>query len=458
MSAAADIVLIALALLTIVVAALRIPGVARVFLIGQAAFWSLSYVGRPVVLLTVQPRTHYGDNVPDPRLADLGYDRIMALVLDHVVFGLWVYAGLVVAYAFWAHRRPVPAEPALTANPDFVPALGTMYAVGLLGRAATVATGSAGQAGDVGSANPILSFFAIMATISAMGLIIFLRPVRQQTTVLVLGGLLAMELLWTVVVESKTPILGAAMAVAVRFAILGWSRAKAYGVGVIGVVGIVGFGWLQSFKTTEFAKAEATLVDSQYPAPVRPFLSILRRFDLLEAATDAYYHGPDYWLTATEVLRHGLLSLIPGQLLGTQKFQSGVAWANDVRGASVDMSQVSVSLAEGNVNEGYVIGGYTGVALGAVFTFLLLLAWAKALYSRFFPLVVLALAMTGSSALFERGFLGSMENLGKFLQAAVLAFLIYLAVKEFRRRAKPQRSAPDVPALPVGKRGSAQWD
>ncbi|MGW0247306.1 hypothetical protein ACWDYH_11770 [Nocardia goodfellowii] len=451
MSAGADIVLIALALVTIVIAALQIPGVARVFLIAQAAFWSLSYVARPVVLLLVQPRTHYGDNVPDPRLADLGYDRVMALVLDHVVFGLWVYAGLVVAYALWARRRPAPAEPALTTDADFVPALVTMYVVGLLGRGATIATGSAGQAGDVGAANPILSFVTILATVAAMGLIIFLRPERQQTTVLVLGALLAVELLWTVAVESKTPILGAAMAVAVRFAILGWNRAKAYGVGAIGVVGIGGFGWLQSFKTTEFAKAEAALTDSQYPALVRPFLSILRRFDLLEAATDAYYHGPDYWLTTTEVLRHGLRSLIPGQLLGTEKFQSGVAWANEVRGASVDMSQVSVSLAEGNVNEGYVIGGYAGVALGVAFTFLLLLAWAKSLYARHFPLVVLALAMTGSSALFERGFLGGMENLGKFLQAAVLAWLIYLAVKEFRRRAKPQRKPADVPALPVGK-------
>ncbi|MFC9898361.1 hypothetical protein ACFVMC_32115 [Nocardia sp. NPDC127579] len=455
MSATADIILIAAALLTIALAALRIPGVARVFLIAQAAFWSLSYVARPVVLLVVQPQTHYGDNVPDPRLADLGYDRIMALVLDHVVFGLWVYAGLVLAYALWAARRPAPAQPALTADPDFVPALATMYVVGLLGRAATVATGSVGQAGDVGSANPILSFVTILATIAAMGLIIFLRAPRQ-TTVLVLGGLLAMELVWTTVVESKTPILGAAMAVAVRFAILGWDRAKAYGVGALALVGIGGFGWLQSFKTTEFAKSEVALTDSQYPALVRPFLSILRRFDLLEAATDAYYHGPDYWLTAEEVLRHGLLSLIPGQLLGIEKFQSGVAWANDVRGASVDMSQVSVSLAEGNVNEGYVIGGYTGVALGAGFTFLLLLAWAKALYSRRFPLVVLALAMTGSSALFERGFLGAMENLGKFLQAAVLAYLIYLAVREFRRRAKPPPH--DVSALPAGKRGSAQWD
>jgi hypothetical protein len=125
-----------------------------------------------------------------------------------------------------------------------------------------------------------------------------------------------------------------------------------------------------------------------------------------------------------------------------------------------------VSLAEGNVNEGYILGGYLGVIVSVGFTFVLLLAWAKALYSRYFPVVVLALALTGASSLFERGILGSMEAFGKFLQAAVLATLIYLAVKEYRRRAEP-----DIPSTPplspavdqgaavlIAKRGSGQWD
>ncbi|WP_431950975.1 hypothetical protein [Nocardia lijiangensis] len=428
-----ELAAVAGALLTLVVAAAWIPGVVRVFVIAQAAFWSLSYIARPLVLLAVQPAPHYGDNVPDPRLADLGYDRGIDLVLDHVVFGLWAYAALVVAYAVWARGRP-PVAPALVGDTDLMPTLITMYALGLLGRAASVLTGSVGSAGDVTSANPILSFVSILATVAALGLIVFARPARRETAALVVGALLAGELLWTAVVESKTPIMGAAMAVAIRFALGGWTRAKAFGVAGIGVLGIGGFGWLQSFKTTELAKAESALIDSDYPPAVRPFLSILRRFDLLEAATDAYFHGPGYWLTPSEVLNNAAFSLVPAQLLGAEKFQSGTAWASDVRGASVDMSKVSVSLAEGNLNEGYVLGGYGGVLIGALFTFALLLAWARALSSRLFPVVVLGLAVTGSSVLFERGILGSMENLGKFLQAAVLAWLIHAVVTEVRRR------------------------
>ncbi|MFI7667142.1 hypothetical protein [Nocardia sp. NPDC049526] len=459
MTAHSEIIAIACALATLVIAAAWVPSVARVFIIAQAAFWSLSYVARPLVLLMVQPEPHYGDNVPDPRLAELGYDRGIELVLHHVVFGLWVYAILIVGYAIWSRRRPVPSRPAMTGNPDFVPALATIYVIGLLGRGASYATGSIGHAGDVDSANPILAFVSILATVAALGLIIFIRPAQPRTTALLIGALLAGELMWTVVVESKTPILGAALAVAVRFAILGWTKAKVVGVLAIAVLGIGGFGWLQSFKTTEVGKAEVAMTSSAYPPSVRPFLSILRRFDLLEAATDAYYHGTGYWLTPAEEFRHAALSLIPTQLLGAPKFQSGTAWANDVRGASVDMTQVQVSLAEGNVNEGYVIGGYTGIVVSVGFTFVLLLAWAKALYSRYFPMVVLALALTGASSLFERGILGSMEALGKFLQAAVLATLLYLAVQEYRRRAKPRvlSQPPQQPLLVIGKRGSEQW-
>ncbi|MFI9508322.1 hypothetical protein [Nocardia sp. NPDC052566] len=458
MTPGAEVFLVAGALATIAFAALWLPGVARVFLIAQAAFWSLSYVARPLVLLWVQPEPRYGDNIPDPRLAELGYDRGVELVLRHVVFGLWVYAGLVVAYVLWRRARPAGGPPALLADANLVPALAVMYAVGLLGRAASIATGAIGSAGDVDAANPILNFVAILATIASLGLIIFLRPAQRHTAALVIGGLLLVELGWTSVVQSKTPIIGAALALALRFAILGWTRVSAVGVALIAVVGIGGFGWLQSLKKTEVAKSEAALSDSGYPAVVRPFMSIFRRFDLLEAATDAYYHGPGFWLTPDQVAGHALRSLIPAQLLGTTKFSSGTAWATDIRGASVDLSRVTVSLAEGNLNEGYVLGGYPGVVVGAAFTFGLLLFWARALYSRHFPIVVLGLALTGASALFERGILGSMENVGKFLQAAVLAWGIYLVVREYRRRALPEppprADADVVGAVNLVKRGS----
>ena len=108
-----ELLLIGGALATLVVAGMWLPGPIRVFLVAQSAHWSFSYVARPAVLLWVQPAPQYGDNVPDPRLADLGYDFGIAAVLRPVLFGLWLYAGLVVAYVIWTRlRAPAPPMPA----------------------------------------------------------------------------------------------------------------------------------------------------------------------------------------------------------------------------------------------------------------------------------------------------------------------------------------------------------
>ncbi|GAB2657695.1 hypothetical protein GCM10027068_42130 [Prescottella soli] len=456
-----ELFLVIAALGTIVVAAAFIRGVARVFLIAQAAYWTLSYVARPLVLLSVDPRPQYADNIADPRLAGMGYDHGIAMVLQPVAFGLWVYALAALAYAVWdrKHRNRTPA-PATTA--DFIPTLATIYALGLVARAASYLTGSAGSAGEIQSSNAIMGFVAQLATVGAIGLIIFLRPADRWVTIAILGALLTVELMWTVAVESKTPILGAALALAVRFAKYGWTRLRVVSIVVIAIVGISAFGWLQSIKQPDYASAQALITDSSYPPSVQPYLSVLRRFDLLEAATDAYYMSTRTWLTPLEVAQHSLQSLVPAQLLGTEKLQSGTAWATEVRGSSVNMTRVSVSLADGNINEGFVIAGYPGVAVGVLFTFGLLLLGVRALQSRHLAVVTLGLAITASPILFERGILGSMEVLGKSLQLVVLIWIIDMTVREYRRRTDPMAEKQPAPkrlgaVAEVRKEGEEAW-
>jgi hypothetical protein len=436
--------LAALALITTIVGAVHIGGIARVLIIGQVAYWSLSYIARPFVLLWVQPRVGFADNIADPRLAVMGYDQGVADVMKPVVFGLWAYAVIVVGYALW-HRNRTETGGVRPASPDLVATLATVFFLGMIGRAAAYLTGTAGSAGDVESANAILSFVAALAAVGALGLIIFLRLPNRRLTVAVIGGLLCVELLWTVAVQSKTPILSAAMAIAIRFALSGWSRARVIGIGVISVVGISAFGWLQSLKQSESARSASAIIDAQYPPTVQPFLSLLRRFDLLESATDAYYMAGREWLSSGQVVRYGVESLVPAQLLPGEKFHSGTAWASQVRGTSVDMTTVSVSLADGNINEGFVLGGYTGVIVGVLFTFGLLLFGVRALQSRHVMLMAVGLSITAAPVLFERGILGSMEVVGKSLQLAVLLWGIDLLVREFRRRSS--RSADAIPGI-----------
>src|SRR5437764_355454 len=79
------------------------------------------------------------------------------------------------------------------------------------------------------AACPVLSLVSGLGSIGALGLILFLRLPRARTTALVLGGLLAVELAWAISVESKTPIIAATLAVAIRFALLGWARRRTLG-------------------------------------------------------------------------------------------------------------------------------------------------------------------------------------------------------------------------------------
>jgi hypothetical protein len=427
------------ALVALTIAAMHIRGVARVFLLAQVVYWGLSYVARPIVLLWAQPEARFADNIADPRLANIGYEHGIVMVLRPVVFGLWFYAVVVVVYAIWRHGRG-PESSAQLGGTDLIPTFMTVYLVGSVGRVVAYVSGSAGAAGDIQSSNALLSFVAQLATAGALGLIIFFRPKERRLSVAVLGGLLLLELLWTVAVQSKTPIMGAALAVAVRLAMRGWTGRRVLAIAAVSIGGIGGFGWLQALKQPGDASASA-IIDSQYPVLVQPFLSILRRFDLLEAATDAYYMAGRPWLSIDEVLRYVAESFVPAQLLGSDKFRSGTAWATDVRGASVDMTRVSVSLADGNINEGYVLGGYIGVSIGVSFTFGLLLFAVRALHARYIVLIALGLALTESPVLFERGILGSIEVIGKSLQVALLLWIINWAVREFRRHVRHGRDA-----------------
>jgi hypothetical protein len=433
------------ALAVVFVAACTIRGVARVLLLVQVAYWTIAYAARPLVLLWVQPQPRYGDDLADPRLAIIGYDHGITEVLRPVVFGLWVYAGIVVAYALWARNRPSlsSARP----DPDLIRTLVAVYVIGNLARAAAVLTGQEASAGQVRSLNPVLDLLSGLGGVGSLSLILFLRLPRARTTALVVGGLLAVELVWAISVQSKSPIMAATLAVAVRFALLGWTRRRTLVAVALAAAGLAGFGWLQSFKQTDEAKAAAAALDAQYPTVVQPFLSVLRRFDLLQAATDAYFMSGRPWLAVDEVLTAGWESLVPTALLGGEKLHSGTAWASQVRGSSVDMRNVSVSLAEGGINEGYVLGGHVGIVMVVLFTFGVLLLAVRALHSRYVPVIVLGVLVATSPILDERGFLGSMEVIGKGLQLAIAIWALDLTLRALR-----QSRATDLTTNPAGTR------
>jgi hypothetical protein len=318
-------------------------------------------------------------------------------------------------------------------NPHLVPAFAVAYVLGLLGRLASIATGSVGQAGDVSSSNPYLDVVAGMGSLGALGLIIYFRSSRRGLTSAVLVVLLSGELVWGILAESKTPMLGAALAIAIRFALDGFTRRRLVTVGV-GAAGLgLAFGWLQSFKVSSADQMASALVESNYPGSIRPLLSIIGRFDLFAASTDVYYMNGRSWIDPVFAVRNIFTNLVPSQL-GVEKFQSGTQWAQQVRGSSVDMRNVSVSLAEGHINEGLILGGYLGVFLESVFVLGVAVAIAAMLQSRYFVVITVGISLVAVPTLFERGALGISETLGKSLQYALVAWVLYSLVVEWRKR------------------------
>ncbi|TSE00393.1 hypothetical protein FOS14_08205 [Skermania sp. ID1734] len=319
---------------------------------------------------------------------------------------------------------------------------------GVLAQIAMFATGDIGKAGDVTSTNPYLEIFTTLGTFGALGLILYYRHSSNFVLFSVIGGLMLIELVWGIVEQSKTPFLGTVLAVIIRIGASGISRARAAGIVVGGVAVGAMFSWLQSFKVgtlTAQAAMQAASADLEYPPGVRPFLSIFRRFDLFEAATDVYYMNGRPWISPAELAHRAVIDLIPSQL-GVTKYPSGVEWATNVRGSSVDMSQVTVSLAEGHFNEGYLVAGYAGVFAESFVVLAMIFLVARCLRSR--HIYLLGLAFVELPPLFERGVLGISETVGKTLQQMVVAAIVALAVAQYRSfRAHRARAArPQTPS------------
>lgn len=432
------VLLAAAGLLVLAVAGLRASGLLRILLVGQAVYWALGYLGRAIVLLTVQPRPAFADNIADPRLYEVGYDRGVAAVLTLIVPGIWIYAllALVLVEVLRARRWAYPDRADRSAGravaggvPAWLPVFWVVYAIGTLARAATMATGTVSSAGEVESANPYLATAASLAGIAAIALVLYTRGHPVQV-LLVLGVLGAGELGWGMVTQSKTPAIGMALALALRIGRVGLDRRRALALVGTGAVVVAAFGWLQSFKTA--GAATDLSFQLNYPALLRPFLPLLTRFDLFQAASDVYAAVGPPWYTPGQAVGAVLLAFIPAQL-GVTKVTSGTLWAEVVRGSSLDMRDVSVSLAEGHISEGLLLGGLAGVLVESLILLAVLLVVVRWLESRHIFLAAWALTMVQTPALFERGVLGIAETAGKGLQAAVAIWMLTIVLRWLRR-------------------------
>jgi hypothetical protein len=234
--------------------------------------------------------------------------------------------------------------------------------------------------------------------------------------------LLASELAYSVLVQSKTPVLSVVLFAVIGFALRGWTLRRSTVIG--GVVAFVAvFPTLQSLRQDAGLSAALASADRRYPEFWRPLLPALRRFDLLSAATDAAYFPGDRWLGWDYLLRvlHGLVPFAtPASWV--PHGSAGRSWAAEVRNLSLPNAGRDVSLAEGFVAEGYVWLGWLGVALLAVTVAVLTVTVARMVVSPRPFAYSMAILFLSQPLLFERGILGIAEIVGQSAQAA-LAFV-----------------------------------
>lgn len=415
----------------------RTGGVLGAFLLLLAAYLAAAWLLRPLVLAIGQPRPSLDDSVADPRLAGLGYSAALSQLLPLAVVGL--VASLVV---FWICTRGKEGHWNLTHSAPVAGSI-VLWFVGWMLRAVSLADPS----------NGLLNTVSLLAAVGAGAIILFdvRKPRSKQAGFL--GVAVFGELVWSVEIASKAPILASVLWMLLR--VLGRGRYRAWQVICTILGGLIAFVGIQEVKVQNGVLTSNDRFATAYPAPIQPILYFVRRFDHLSALADSYFAGAGRWLTVGEAVKQFLISLIPQQLLFDKGDNIGARWATEVRAYSVQSSNTGVHLAEGPIAEGYVLGGVWGIILESLVLALVCVGVCTLFVSRSSTLRLLAVALTTQPVLFERGLLGLGEGLGKAIQVTVIAGALLAYFKfiqngasrrysTYREFLPPQAADPDA--------------
>lgn len=403
-----------------------LPRLPRVLIVTQVLYWSIAYILRPIILLIVKPTAALNDSIADPRLAIDGYSSTLQGVLSIVALGLSFYFIALILYRNYLKRAQIRLLPSLNDSPQMWRVLTICTMIGWASRLVQIA---------VLPDNSLLDLMQYLASAGVVGLLILIPSVLREHRIPFCLLLLLSEFAWSLLTASKTPILGALLALAIGLLSSTSTRKNFLAVVAIGVASFGLFQVIQNIKTSIF-RVELSGVDAVYPWYIRPFLSLTRRFDMLSAVTDAYSFGPKSWVHGWSFLSLALSVIVPAPLQSGDKPNLGQLWASEVRAFSLPGSNIDVSLASGSIAEGWVTGGVLGLVIQAVALIFVLHITYMFLTSRRPWLFSFGVLLIAYPTLFERGLLGNLALISKAAQVAVVIFLISLLNPIFSCRGK----------------------
>jgi hypothetical protein len=433
---------------TAVVFALRdLPLVVRRILRVYACYGLIAFAVRGLYLATTQPEPRLNDPMPIAPLYRFGYDAGIARILWYQTLSLLVVAGVVwLLYRFgaFASRRAAPLRARL--SPAGACGLLVAYLIGWAFRLSNL-----GRFSDTlqGSTHFNDSPFAKLAVLSLIVPAVILLATewweRGSTERRLLLVLVPCEVGWVFLGDTKAPIVALVVAAYIGApAIRRTTRQRRRHTAAFTVMALCALilfsvvnGERELESSTGVARSDAIwetstqMVTSPGGFADATLSRLLVRLDGLSAATDAYLPPHPRYMGEGEAARRAAELAVPSIVLGSVKESPGLLWSERMAG-----TKGTVSLAEGAAPEGYAIGGLTGLLTWSGLLGLVVVV-AGSLMTRSKPLSAVRFvvaAFVGSSAFYERGMLGLIENAATALQVGVLAWLVFVLVYQLLRR------------------------
>lgn len=398
------VLLLGCVLIGMTIVGLRTRGILGALLLVQTAYWLVSFILRPLVLLSVQPKPRYGDPIADFRLFRDGYADSLGTVLLPVLVGLSTYLIFMIFASKHARDWVVRAEVSELA-------LYGLLLVGWVFRCLQLAFPS----------SSVLITASFTGSVAAGGLI--LLSSRSPSPRLVVF-LVSTEFLWSYLSAVKAPIFSVLLWLALR-RLVDNKKFPLKSISLLAFISAVSFVVIQNVKTSSGRLDDVSDIERYYPALVQPLLPVVRRFDLLNAASDASFAGAASWMNVSRAAIYALQAFVPQQLTGSDKGENiGRLWGAEVSSISNPAASGQTYLAQNPAAEGWVIAGWPGVIVECLLVGAIVILVAAFLHSRSPFLAMWGLAATSQPYIFERGVLGVSAGLGKSLQVAIVSFLV----------------------------------
>jgi hypothetical protein len=374
-----------------------------------AVYFSFAFVLRSVLLVTIEPAPASGSAFVVADLAAAGYDSSVPQVLPYAsASGLGLFAALWLVTRLPISRRQVeltlPVSQALF-----------IYAAATILRLLATVVPDSGLIARLGS----LGQTACVVILAGIVLGTDWRAGAQRLVLC----LAITEVVFSVLSASKTPLLTVLLLV-----YLDPRRPKlSMKVLLAGAAAlIVAFTSIQSLKSSGGPEQTGNLAE-------RAFFSMAGRLDGLFALAGVWRQGSGLYHPEGGMAASMLRAVLPGWLQVGDKELAGRLW-----GINIYRVDNGTSYAEGLAGEGLAIGGELGPLWWGVAGGVLLGAAILAAASRFRLIQFTALAFLASTATFERGLLGQLEQISAAAQAAAL-IVVALALIGSTGRAVPTR-------------------